>query len=356
MIVSMSKKKFTSFIMTKVQIKSAPKKIKKYVTKQIKNIKQTPKSSPINLRGKNNIDDIKHADIPLHNVFKDSNRIEAGLERNEYRIRVIEKPEWPPLMEAIAIPYEMEESFYSLLKNNKVDERDVDLIKEIISKMKSSDDIVIKLYDFYELFLDKEYVTNKFIISYLEEPMEIAKDTQRSNLESFLPLPPQETITIPEPIDVADKLYEELAKTISKMSRLKNVPDELFIHFKNNILKLKENEKPDVFIEKLNALFEYAFDILSQTTLDRIKSNLGDCIKIETEMVNPVHIYDDAKIKPKSLRERLLNAIEWKLFFFIKKTREVYLEIKKFFRFWIAIMIVQDRNSQQYSVGFLALI
>ncbi|MEX9973505.1 hypothetical protein AB7W84_08175 [Providencia rettgeri] len=76
-------------------------------------------------------------------------------------------------------------SFYSLLKNNKVDERDVDLIKEIISemkKMKSSDDIVIKLYDFYELFLGKEYVTNKFIVNYLEEPMGIAKDTQRTNL------------------------------------------------------------------------------------------------------------------------------------------------------------------------------
>lgn len=322
-----------SLTASKEHIKNAPKKIKKYVTKQIKNIKQTRTLSPINLRGKNknNIDDIKHADIPLHNVFKDSNRIEAGLERNEYRIRVIEKPECPLLMAAIFNPNEIEKSFYSLLKNNKVDERDVDLIKEIINgmkKTKSSDDIVIKIYDFYELLLDKEYVTNKFIISYLEKPMEIAKDTQRSNLESFPPLPPQETITIPEPIDVADKLYEELAKTISKMSRLKNVPDELFIHFKNNILKLKENEKPDVFIEKLNALFEYAFDILSQTTLDRIKSNLGDCIKIETEMVNPVHIYDDAKIKPKSLRERLLNAIEWKLFFFIKKTREVYLEIK----------------------------
>ncbi|MEX9840149.1 hypothetical protein AB7X06_03225 [Providencia rettgeri] len=324
-----------SLTASKEHIKNAPKKIKKYVTKQIKNIKQTRTLSPINLRGKNknNIDEIKYAEAPLHGVLKGSNLPQVGLERNEYRIRVIEKPEWPPLMEAIAIPYEMEKSFYSLLKNNKVDERDVDLIKEIISEMKSSDDIVIKLYDFYELFLGKEYVTNKFIVNYLEEPMGIAKDTQRTNLESFPPLPSQATITIPEPMDVADKLYRELTETISEMSRLKDVPDELFIHFKDNILKLKGNETPEVFIKKLNALFKYAFDILSQTTLDRIKSNLGDCIKIETEMVNPVHIYDDAKIKPKSLRERLLNAIEWKLFFFIKKTREVYLEIKKFFRF-----------------------
>ena len=96
--------------MTKVQIKSAPKKIKKYVTKQIKNIKQTPKSSPINLRGKNNIDDIKYAEAPLHGILKGSNLPQVGLERNEYRIRVIDRPEWPPLMKAIFIPNEIEKN------------------------------------------------------------------------------------------------------------------------------------------------------------------------------------------------------------------------------------------------------
>ncbi|HGN1246983.1 MULTISPECIES: hypothetical protein [Providencia] len=339
MLESMGRKNIlVNLTASKEHIKNAPKKIKKYVTKQIKNIKQTRTLSPINLRGKNknNIDEIKYAEAPLHGVLKGSNLPQVGLERNEYRIRVIEKPEWPPLMEAIAIPNEMEKSFYSLLKNNKVDERDVDLIKEIISEMKktkSSDDIVIKLYDFYELFLDKEYVTNKFIVNYLEEPMGIAKDTQCTNLESFPPLPSQATITTPEPIDVADELYKELTKTISKMSRLKDVPDELFIHFKDNILKLKENEKPEIFIKKLNSLFEYGFDILSQATLGRIESNLADYIKIDTEIVKPIHIFDDIKMKPKSLRERLLNAIEWKLFFFIKKAKEVYLEMKKFFRF-----------------------
>ncbi|MBQ0270291.1 hypothetical protein [Providencia huaxiensis] len=338
MLDSMSKNFFTSLTMTKTHIKNTPKKINKYVTKQIKNIKQTPKLSSINLRGKskNNIDDIKSAEVPLHDVLKGSNRIQVGLERKEYRIRVIERPEWPPLMEAITIPNEIEKKFYSLLINNKVDEIDVDLIKKTIIEMKktkSSDDIVIKIYDFYELFLDKEYITNKFIVSYLEEPMEIAKDTQNTNLEYFPSLPPQAAIIIPEPIDVADKSYNELTKTISKMSRLKDIPDELFIKFKDNVLKLKENEEPEVFVNKLNVLFQCAFDILSQTTLDRIESNLGDCIKIDTEIVKPVHIYDDAKIKPKSLRERLLKAIEWKLFFFIKKIKEVYLEMKKFFCF-----------------------
>ncbi|MBQ0367205.1 hypothetical protein, partial [Providencia rettgeri] len=319
-------------------IKNAPKKIKKYFTKQMKNIKQTRTLLPINLRGKNknNIDEIKHAEISLHSVLEGSNRNQVGLERNEYRIRVIERPELPPLMAAINIPNEIEKKFYSLLRSNKVDERDIDLIKEIISEMKktkSSDDIVIKIYDFCELFSDKEYVTNKFIVSYLEEPMEIAKDTQCTNLESIPPLPSQATITIPEPIDVADELYKELTKTISEMSRLKDVPDELFIHFKDNILKLKGNETPEVLIKKLNSLFEYAFDILSQTMPGRIESNFGDYIKIDPEIVKPVHIFDDIKMKPKSLRERLLNAIEWKLFFFIKKTKEVYLEMKKFFRF-----------------------
>nr|ELR5133498.1 hypothetical protein [Providencia rettgeri] len=338
MLESMSKKNFfTSLTMKKVHIKSAPKKVKKYVTKQIKNIKQTPTLSPINLRekNKNNIDDIKYAEPPLHGVLKGNNLTQVGLERNEYRIIVIKRTEWPPLMEAITIPNEIEENFYSLLKNNKVDNKSIDLIKETIREMKktkSSDDVVIKIYDFYELFIDKEYVTNEFIVSYLKEPMEIAKNTECIDLKPLPPLP-KETIKIPEPIDVANQLYNKLTETISKMSRIKDVPDKLFIHFRENVLSLKREEKPEVFIKKLNELYEYAFEILPQATLNRIESNLGDYIKIKTAIVKPVRIFDDLKKKPKSLRERLLNTIECKLFFLIKKIKKAYLEVKKIFCF-----------------------
>lgn len=336
MLESMNQKNFfPSLAVTKVQLKDAPKKIKKCFAKQIKKIKQNTKLSHLNLRrnNKNKIDDLKNTETQLQGVLKDSNRDQVGFENNEYEVKISKQPEWQQLTKALTTPGEVEKSLYSSLKKNGVREGDIDLIKKSINKMKetnSSDDIVVKIYDFLELFSNQGSLTNKFIIDYLDKPMEIDRSTQDTNLNS-LSSQPEKTKETSDSIDVSDRLYNELIKNVFEISREKNITDELFSCFGQKLSNWKKNEQPEVFKIKVNELFNIASEIVSKKALDEIKLKLKDDIEIKNETVKPISIFDDTipEPKPKTSMEKWLNTIEWKLFFFLEKIEKAYSGVKK---------------------------
>ncbi|MGJ3355489.1 hypothetical protein [Providencia sp. Je.9.19] len=350
MLGSVSKQFLANSTEVKNNMLDITRKIKKNFTKKIKKIKQTPKILLPILRGNNKTkaNDIKQVDIPRQCILKDNSNIQLRPEGNTYKIELINRPVLPLLIEAFSSPNEIENSFYRFLKQNEVDSKDIYSIKKIVAQMKgvkSSDDVVIKLYDLCEILSDKnkKYVTNKFIISYLEEPARIEESKQSTNLSYLSPLPAK-TLTIePQPIDVADKLYSKLTEMIFSMSRQHDILGELLADFQAKIDSLKQNETAETFTLKLKELCKKAYSTQSDFVFEKIKISFSQYIDVESELIkfNTIsNVIDDTitgtvpnniKTKLKGIMKRLFNTIEWQIFYAVKKIREIYSDMKKSF-------------------------
>ena len=337
-----------STVVVKEKCKNLIKKLKKSVTKQIKKIEQPSKTSfpKLSENSKNKTSDIKQVDAPREYILKRNSSIPLGLEENEYKIKLINRPILPELIEALIDPNKIEDTFHQYLTQNKVNREDIDSIEKIVTQMKdaeSSDDVVVKLYDLCTILSDenKKHVTNKFIISYLEEQTRIEEgeqDTKLGNLPSF----PVKAIE-PEPIDVAGKLYSELTKMIFSMGRQSDISDELLADFQAKINSLKQNESAETFtlmlkeldtkasffltdsmFKEIKAIFDLHTDMKSELIKSNTQSNVIDDTIIGT-------VPDDIKTRRKGRMKRLFNAIEWQIFYAVKKIKEIYSDMKKLF-------------------------
>ncbi|HHE6470996.1 TPA: hypothetical protein ACPFI9_003663 [Providencia rettgeri] len=251
---------------------------------------------------------------------------------NESVLAILVRPELPSLIDAVINPDVLEENFYRYLEENKIKKEDLAIIQLEINKVKkqvSSEEITTRIYNLLEEMFDEKQVAMKIntIIEKLHQPLmiesEIQSNTSIKNSINVLPV-------ILKQNESKDSFFE-LSELVSKISREKDIPEELLNEFKNKFIELKSNKDLAESKLKLDNILEQAHLIVSKQIFDKIKEKLKGHIQVEFEEDKQESIFEGIKVKPLSRIMVTFNMIRYILFNSLNRLKNKLVKLREFF-------------------------